>query len=172
MATITPANLAYKDKDGNLGEVKSLTDTDVTLLNNALQDIEDLKLAYMPGYVKRDFSNVTQDGKDAAIEWGQPDYTSAIAITLTIGTAVNYIAPDDGFIVYTLTAGSTAEAFITVNEANVIYFISGGGAYYPTSTGIVPVHQGDTIKIKANGANSSWMVRGLNYAEFVPCKGV
>lgn len=45
MTTITPANFSFKDDDGNLGHVKSLSTTDITLLNTALQDIEDLKLA-------------------------------------------------------------------------------------------------------------------------------
>ena len=44
MTTITPANFAFKDADGDLGTVKSLTAADITLINNALQDIEDLKL--------------------------------------------------------------------------------------------------------------------------------
>lgn len=45
MTTITPANFSFKDDGGDLGQVKSLTTTDITLLNTALQDIEDLKLA-------------------------------------------------------------------------------------------------------------------------------
>ena len=45
MTTITPANFSFKDADGDLGQVKSLTVADITLINNALQDIEDLKLA-------------------------------------------------------------------------------------------------------------------------------
>lgn len=45
MATILPANFAFKDADGDVGTVKSLTNADITLLNTALQDIEDLKLA-------------------------------------------------------------------------------------------------------------------------------
>jgi len=44
MTTINPANFAFKDADGDLGTVKSLTASDITLINNALQDIEDLKL--------------------------------------------------------------------------------------------------------------------------------
>ena len=44
MATILPANFAFKDADGDVGTVKSLTNADITLLNTALQDIEDLKL--------------------------------------------------------------------------------------------------------------------------------
>lgn len=44
MTTINPANFAFKDADGDLGTVKSLTAADITLINNALQDIEDLKL--------------------------------------------------------------------------------------------------------------------------------
>lgn len=44
MATILPANFAFKDADGDVGTVKSLTTADITLLNTALQDIEDLKL--------------------------------------------------------------------------------------------------------------------------------
>ena len=44
MATILPANFTFKDADGDLGTVKSLTAADITLLNTALQDIEDLKL--------------------------------------------------------------------------------------------------------------------------------
>ena len=43
MTTINPANFAFKDADGDLGTVKSLTAADITLINNALQDIEDLK---------------------------------------------------------------------------------------------------------------------------------
>lgn len=45
MTTITPANFSFKDDGGDLGQVKSLTTTDITRLNTALQDIEDLKLA-------------------------------------------------------------------------------------------------------------------------------
>lgn len=45
MATILPANFAFKDADGDIGTVKSLTTADITLLNNALQDIENLKLS-------------------------------------------------------------------------------------------------------------------------------
>lgn len=45
MATILPANFAFKDADGDVGTVKSLTAADITLLNTALQDIEDLKLS-------------------------------------------------------------------------------------------------------------------------------
>jgi len=45
MATITPANISVKDPNNNLGHVLSLTDADITLLNDALQAIEDLKLA-------------------------------------------------------------------------------------------------------------------------------
>ena len=44
MTTINPANFAFKDADGDLGTVKSLTAADITLINNALQDIENLKL--------------------------------------------------------------------------------------------------------------------------------
>ena len=44
MTTINPANFAFKDADGDVGTVKSLTNADITLLNTALQDIEDLKL--------------------------------------------------------------------------------------------------------------------------------
>jgi len=45
MATITPANISVKDSNNDLGHVLSLTDADITLLNDALQAIEDLKLA-------------------------------------------------------------------------------------------------------------------------------
>ena len=45
MATILHANFAFKDADGDIGTVKSLTTADITLLNNALQDIENLKLS-------------------------------------------------------------------------------------------------------------------------------
>ena len=45
MTTITPANFAFKDADGDLGTVNSLTAADITLINNALQDIENLKLS-------------------------------------------------------------------------------------------------------------------------------
>ena len=44
MTTINPANFAFKDADGDLGTVKSLTAADITFINNALQDIENLKL--------------------------------------------------------------------------------------------------------------------------------
>ena len=45
MTTINPANFAFKDADSNLGTVNSLTAADITLINNALQDIENLKLS-------------------------------------------------------------------------------------------------------------------------------
>lgn len=138
MATITPANLAYKDKDGDLGEVKSLTDTDVTLLNNALQDIEDLKLAYMPGYVKRDFSNVTQDGKDAAIGWGMPDYSAGIIIQQP------YTAPSDGVVsVATWTGTGGQNNYCFVNGTVVSGFTSGGVS--ATNSSQLFVQKGDVI---------------------------
>lgn len=45
MTTINPANFAFKDADSDVGIVKSLTAADITLIDNALQDIEDLKLS-------------------------------------------------------------------------------------------------------------------------------
>lgn len=45
MTTIVPANFSFKDADGDLGQVKSLSNNDITLLNGALQDVEDLKLS-------------------------------------------------------------------------------------------------------------------------------
>lgn len=45
MTTITSANFTFKDADGDLGTVKTLTDVDIVLLNNVLQDVEDLKFA-------------------------------------------------------------------------------------------------------------------------------
>ena len=43
MSTIIPANLHYKDKDGNDGDVRVLTEADVTLLQNCLDDVAQLK---------------------------------------------------------------------------------------------------------------------------------
>ena len=125
----------------------------------------------------KDFSNVTaptQAFKNMSIGWGQPDYTSAIAITLTLNSPVTYIAPSDGFIIYTLTAlevGSLS-AFIQVNGHDVCYFQSPSSGNPVTSCGIVPVHKGDNISIQPTGISSNYLVRVLNYAEFVPCKGV
>ena len=173
MATITPANLSYKDKDGDLGEVKSLTDTDVTLLNNALQDIEDLKLAYSPGFVKRDFSNVTQDGKDASISWDRPDYLSGVAITLTLNTDVSYTVPKNGFIAYTLsTTGSDYPTYLKVNGTSVIYSISFSTSGSPQSVaGMILVKKGDILTIRAGGENADYMRNGDNNATFFPCQG-
>lgn len=135
MATITPANLSYKDKDGDLGEVKSLTDTDVTLLNNALQDIEDLKLAYSPGFVKRDFSNVTQDGKNTAVGWGMPDWDNVIS--LVWGT--QYTADFD-CIVY-VNPSAQNSAFLTINGTT---FDINKNTY---AIGVfVPIAKGDTFQ--------------------------
>ena len=123
----------------------------------------------------KDFSNVTaptQAFKNMSISWGQPDYTSAIAITLTLNTAVSYIAPEDGFIIYTLTALGNISAFIQVNGHDVCYFQSTSNGYSVTSCGIVPVHKGDNISIQPTGAGSNYLDRRFNYAEFVPCKGV
>lgn len=125
MATITPANLAYKDKDGDLGEVKSLTDTDVTLLNNALQDIEDLKLAYMPGYVKRDFSNVTQDGKNAAVGWLEPDYSRAIDITSSVTTTNTSITIDNDSIIRVQMEGPSSGSYIIQVYLDDVLIIAG-----------------------------------------------
>lgn len=44
MANIAPANLAYVNANGDKGDVQVLSDADITLLNEGLQDIEDLKL--------------------------------------------------------------------------------------------------------------------------------
>lgn len=117
-------------------------------------------------------TNPNQAFKNSSIEWGQPDYTSAIAITLTLGTAVSYIAPDDGFIIYTLTSMPYQDASIVVNNHNVIYFRTPSSSEATTSSGIVPVHKGDSISITATGASSGYLVRHHDYAEFVPCKGV
>lgn len=46
MTTISPANFSFKDANGNLGNVLTLTASDILLLNTALQDLEDLKSAY------------------------------------------------------------------------------------------------------------------------------
>lgn len=45
MANIAPANFAYVNANGDKGDVQVLSDADITLLNEGLQDIEDLKLA-------------------------------------------------------------------------------------------------------------------------------
>lgn len=45
MANIIPANFAFKDPSGDLARILTLSDADITLLNAALQDIEDLKLS-------------------------------------------------------------------------------------------------------------------------------
>lgn len=167
MATITPANLSYKDKDGDLGEVKSLTDTDVTLLNNALQDIEDLKLAYMPGYVKRDFSNVTQDGKDAAIGWDRPDFSSGIYLPLNGHTLINYTCPSDGFIVYGTVTSTTPISYLKINNELILV----NSSYSTGSNGFgsicVPVTKGDIVEAKGAGDD----VHAINSLKFYPCKG-
>lgn len=45
MANIAPANFVYVNANGDKGDVQVLSDADITLLNEGLQDIEDLKLA-------------------------------------------------------------------------------------------------------------------------------
>lgn len=45
MANIAPANFAYVNANGDKGDVQVLSAADITLLNEGLQDIEDLKLA-------------------------------------------------------------------------------------------------------------------------------
>ena len=45
MANIAPANFAYVNANGDKGDVQVLSDADITLINEGLQDIEDLKLA-------------------------------------------------------------------------------------------------------------------------------
>jgi len=164
MATITPANLAYKDKDGDLGEVKSLTDTDVTLLNNALQDIEDLKLAYMPGYVKRDFSNVTQDGKDASISWVMPDYSAGVDITSQISTTYSSVnIPSDGLLVMIVSNPSTAaERYILVDNNVFLGAYASSGTYVVTSR---PILKG------SHTMRSDFALSVAASVTFYPCKG-
>lgn len=113
MANITPAKLTYKDADGDVGTVPALTNADVTLLNNALQDIEDLKLAYSPGFVKRDFSNVTQDGKATAASWNAPDYDRAI----TIANYSSFTPDFDGFIEVSVGADAGQNVYVARGNA-------------------------------------------------------
>lgn len=158
MATITPANLAYKDKDGDLGEVKSLTDTDVTLLNTALQDIEDLKLAYMPGYVKRDFSNVTQDGKNASVSWVMPNYNAGISKTW----GVDNIAESAGVVIAHDSSQQSTPILVTVNNQTLFpRGVIASSAYLEVSFWVA---KNDTWKV-TGGDNST---RSLI---FFPCKG-
>lgn len=157
MATITPANLAYKDKDGDLGEVKSLTDTDVTLLNNALQDIEDLKLAYSPGFVKRDFSNVTQDGKDAAIGWGMPDYSAGISVNSS-ALLSGFTAPSDGILLLSLHCDGAYE----INGQSVGSV--GFATYWSAIPTPIPLTKNDVFKIVSSNLR-------LLSCNFYPFKG-
>lgn len=157
MATITPANLAYKDKDGDLGEVKSLTDTDVTLLNTALQDIEDLKLAYSPGFAKRDFSNVTaptQAFKDMSVGWGAVDTSAPVSISS------GYITPSDGYVVTNVSAYGAIG--IVIN--GVIMTALDGKGITIDGTLSCRVGKGDTVTLMSYGGSSS------NF-RFFPCKG-
>jgi len=43
MATVSPSNFKFVNASGDDGEVKSLSDADITLINNCLQDVENLK---------------------------------------------------------------------------------------------------------------------------------
>lgn len=43
MATVSPSNFKFVNASGDAGEVKSLSDADITLINNCLQDVENLK---------------------------------------------------------------------------------------------------------------------------------
>ncbi len=127
------------------------------------------------GKADTDLSNVTpsQSFKDASIGWGQPDYSAAIAITLTLNTNVTYTAPEDGFIVFTLTSNNaSANSYIKINGHNVISVTTPASSSPCTYAGIVPVSNGNTVVIRGCGGDSGWLSRELNYAEFVPCKGV
>lgn len=168
MATITPANLSYKDKDGDLGEVKSLTDTDVTLLNNALQDIEDLKLAYSPGFAKRDFSNITQAGKNAAVGWGMPDYTAGISIAMS----TTYVATVDSFVVArasNTSMGSDSLVRIFFNDSNGDFLFNLANRYNmsgATSAASVtlPIPKGYSVTLDyiSNGTCYIYPLKGAN----------
>lgn len=166
--SVSPLGSDYWVQIASLADFANFANTDLSNLSASGQ-------ALFTNKADKDLSNAlapVQDFKTNSIAWGQPDYSSAIAITLTLNTSVTYTAPSDGFIVYTLTStGTNNNATITVNGTNVVYFKSISRDFGTTSSGIVPVHHDDVVTILGNGSNSSYLTRNYNYAEFVPCKG-
>lgn len=102
MANIAPANFAYVNANGDKGDVQVLSDADITLLNEGLQDIEDLKLAIQKplpaGTIIPFAGNVVPDGflicNGAAVS--RTTYASLFA---SIGTLYG---TGDGFTTFNL----------------------------------------------------------------------
>ena len=146
--------------------IATVTKTDIQV------DIDEIATD-LNGKADTDLSNAvpSQSFKDASIGWGQPDYSAAVAITLSLNSSVTYQAAADGFINFTLTSFHGGQASIFVNGNDVVYVKTPATSDITPFSGLIPVANGDPIVITCSGADSSYINRPYNYAEFVPCKG-
>lgn len=102
--------------------------------------------------VDLDLSNVNASGKSNVVNWGMPNYSSAISITS------GYVAPTDGFIRINMYADNNTNS-ISINGVNVFDINASGQAYISVGC-FIPVSANDTIVFTGSSA------------VFFPAKGV
>lgn len=102
-----------------------------------------------------DLFNVSQVGKNKAVNWGNPDYDSGISVSQG-----NFIAPKNGFLVGTAEAVHKSYVYVYKNEVSIMSCYT-NSTYANSSTTVMPVAEGELFNIDMGNKSV------LN---FYPCK--
>lgn len=129
---------------------------------NVLREIEKLKTEK----ADKDLSNVTAEGKAAAVSWGIPDYANPIAtVTLSNNVLTEVIAPQNCFLRLHAQGDSGVDCLITNDlsrTADIVSFSVPSGSI--TLNGWVYLAKGHSVCVR--GASGSSTNRGIFYTLF------
>lgn len=156
MTAIKSGTLVYKDKDGNTGIVKSLSDNDVSTINQALADVKEIKEGIAGNYVTTNTEQTIAAKKTFTADQTVKD--SVLLLDRT-GTPVTSTASA------TMLAGKfnyNADGSYT----NTIPLISQTGSQYTASTG----SYGTNVSFGSEGATV--FGAGENVHKFIESHGI
>ena len=118
------------------------------------------------GKMDTDLSNMSasQTGKNTIINWGMPDYSSAISITTCPTSSSPYSAPDYGIFIVTGDWTSSTSVYVNSNNLNLSFYEDVSGVVVQEI--VLLLSKNDEIYF----TNSSYSTTFK--AAFIPLKGV
>ena len=124
----------------------------------------------LSGKADTNLGNITSLGKKSSVSWIMPDYSRVVATGLagspTSQSTNSYTCPTDGWInMHADRSVSGNTLLFRVNEVSRASF----PAFSATFANLMyPVNKGDIVNFRTDSTSSTW---GINYCNFIPCKG-